>query len=96
VGENNGNPDINATYVQPFVSYTTKDSWTFTLNTESTYDWETEEWSVPVNAVVSKLLRFGKQPVQLFAGARYWVDSPEDVGPTGLGARAGITLLFPK
>jgi len=96
VGPNNGNPDISSTFLQPFVSYTTKDAWTFSLNTESTYNWEAEEWSVPVNAVVSKLVQVGKQPVQFFAGARYWVDSPEDVGPTGWGARAGFTLLFPK
>ena len=41
--------DVNATFLQPFISYTTKDAWTFTLNTESTYDWEAEQWSVPVN-----------------------------------------------
>ena len=35
-------PDIDATFLQPFLSYTTTDAWTFTLNTESTYDWESE------------------------------------------------------
>lgn len=88
--------DVNATYLQPFVSYTTKDAWTFTLNTESTYDWESESWSVPVNAIVSKLVKIGDQPVSLFAGARYWVESPDGTGPDGWGARAGVTLLFPK
>ena len=34
VGPNNGNPDISSTFLQPFVSYTTKDAWTFSLNTE--------------------------------------------------------------
>ncbi|MDE1996738.1 MAG: transporter, partial [Rhizobiaceae bacterium] len=29
-------PDISSTFLQPFVSYTTHDAWTFTLNTEST------------------------------------------------------------
>ena len=32
-------PDVNQTFLQPFISYTTKDAWTFTLETESTYDW---------------------------------------------------------
>jgi len=31
--------DVNATFLQPFVSYTTKTITTFGLNTESTYDW---------------------------------------------------------
>lgn len=88
--------DINQFYVQPFISYTTKDAWTYTLNTESTYNWLTDEWSVPVNATVSKLVHFGKQPISLFGGARYWITSPEDAGPTGWGARFGMTFLFPK
>lgn len=89
--------EINASYLQPFLSYTTKDAWTFTLNTESTYNWIEDEWSVPVNFVVSKLVRIdGKLPVSFFGGVRYWVDTPEDVGPEGWGARFGFTVLLPK
>jgi hypothetical protein len=96
VAGDNNEPDINATFLQPFISYTTKDAWTFSLNTESTYNWETEEWSVPIHAQVAKIVRFGKLPVQLFAAATYWADSPEDVGPTGWGVRGGLTILLPK
>lgn len=88
-------PDVNATFLQPFISYTTADAWTFALNTESTYDWESGSWSVPVNFMVSKLVKFGEQPVSLGAGVRYWAESPE-AGPDGLGVRASITFLFPK
>jgi hypothetical protein len=88
-------PDISSTFLQPFLTYTTEDAWTFTLNTETTYDWEAEEWSVPVNVIASKLLRFGKQPVQIGAGVRYWAESAPG-GPEGFGARAQITFLFPR
>ena len=89
--------EINASYLQPFLSYTTPDAWTFTLNTESTYNWESDEWSVPINVVVAKLVKFdGKLPVSFFAGVRYWADTPEDVGPEGWGARFGFTVLLPK
>lgn len=88
-------PDINATYLQPFVSYSTKDAWTFTLNTESTYNWENDEWSVPINFVVSKIIRVGKLPVSVFGGVRYWAE-PQDNGPEGWGGRFGFTLLFPS
>ncbi|WP_421696693.1 transporter [Aestuariivirga sp.] len=91
-----GDADINQSYFQPFLSYTTKDAWTFTLNTESTYNWITEEWSVPINATVAKLLTFDKQPISLFGGVRYWAVSPDEQGPTGWGARFGLTFLFPK
>jgi hypothetical protein len=87
--------DINSSFLQPFISYTTKDAWTFTLNTESTYNWEAHEWSVPINFVVAKLVVIDKQPISLFGGLRYWAQSP-DSGPDGFGVRAGVTLLFPK
>jgi hypothetical protein len=32
-------PEVDATFIQPFLSYTWPDSTTLTLNTESTYDW---------------------------------------------------------
>ncbi|WP_321345486.1 transporter [Breoghania sp.] len=90
-----GRADVNATFLQPFVSYTTPNAWTFALNTEATYDWTGDEWSLPINAMVSKLVRFGDQPVSLQAGLRYWAVSPDN-GPEGLGGRLGITFLFPK
>jgi hypothetical protein len=53
--------DISSTFLQPFVTYTTKDAWTFGINTESTYNWETEEWSIPFNFTVAKLVKFDKR-----------------------------------
>ena len=88
-------PPISSTFLQPFISYTTTDAWTFTLNTESTYDWETEQWSVPLNFTVAKLVKVGKLPVSLTAGVRYWAESPEN-GPDGVGLRTAVTVLFPK
>jgi hypothetical protein len=95
VAGNSGRRDISSTFLQPFISYTTKDAWTFALDIESTYDWKSQEWSVPINFTVSKLVMFGKQPVSFSGGARYWAASPEN-GPDGWGVRAGISLLFPK
>ena len=88
-------PDISSTFLQPFISYTTHDAWTFGVNTESTYNWETKDWSVPINFTVAKLVKFDKQPVSLTAGVRYWAESP-DSGPDGLGFRGVVTFLFPK
>jgi hypothetical protein len=87
--------DISATFVQPFLSYITKTKTTLGVNTESTYDWENEQWSVPVNASVSQLLKIGPQILQLSLGARYWAEHG-DTGPEDWGIRAGVTFLFPK
>jgi len=88
-------PDVNATFLQPFVSYTTPTAWTFTLNSESTYDWKSEEWSVPINGFISKVMKIDSQLVSVGGGVRYWADSP-DSGPNGFGFRLVVMLLFPK
>ena len=59
------------------------------------YDGVDKQWSVPVNAGASKLLRFGNQLVSLGGGVRYWLDSP-DSGAEGFGLRLTATLLFPR
>ena len=85
VAGNDDRKDISATYLQPFLAYVTSTKTTFSLNTESTYDWKAEQWSVPINAQVSQLLKLGDQIVSVGAGVRYWVDSP-DTGPKGWGS----------
>ncbi|RJT28644.1 transporter [Mesorhizobium waimense] len=87
--------DFNQTYLQPVIAYTTPEAWTFTLQAESTYDWSTREWLLPINFMVAKLIKIGDQPVSIVAGVRYWADSP-DSGPHGFGARLGMTFLFPR
>lgn len=87
--------DISATFLQPFLSFTTKTATTFALNTESTYDWKGEEWSVPINLMVNQVLKAGEQLVSVGGGLRYWVDST-NAGPEGVGVRLQLVLLFPK
>jgi hypothetical protein len=86
---------INQTFLQPFFSYTTHTYTTFGINTESTYDWQTREWSVPINLFVTQLFKVGHQPMSLQVGPRYWAESPKD-GAQGWGFRVAYTLLFPK
>jgi len=88
-------PDVSTTFLEPFLSYTTKDAWTFTVQTETTYDWKGEQWTVPLNALVSKVTKVGDQLVSFGAGARYWADGPQSA-PHGWGLRFLVTLLFPR
>jgi hypothetical protein len=87
--------DISAAYMQPFLVYVTRTQTTISLNTESTYDWKGNDWSVPVNLLVSQMLKAGDQIFQVGVGARYWVDAPDN-GPDGWGLRMQLTFLFPK
>lgn len=95
ISKNDEYGEQSASFVQPFLAYTTPKATSFSLNTESTYDWENDQWSVPINALVSQVVKIGKQPVQFGVGARYWAEAP-DGGPDDWGFRFQATLLFPK
>ena len=86
---------MNASFLQPFLTFTTRTATTFGLNTESTYDWEAEEWSVPINATVSQMIKIGPLPVQVVVGVRYWAESTDN-GPEDFGFRLQLTALLPK
>jgi hypothetical protein len=93
VGGDSNEQNISAAFLQPFIAYTTHTHTTFTVDTESTYDWENEEWSVPINAMVSQIFKIGKLPVSLQVGGRYYAETPE--GGPEWGIRVNFTLLFP-
>jgi len=87
-------PAVNSTFLQPFLSYTTKNAWTFSFNTESAYDWTGKEWNVPIHFQVAKLIRMGKQPVSVGIASRCWAASGPG-GPQGCGFRLVFVPLFP-
>ncbi|HKR15491.1 MAG TPA: hypothetical protein VJT15_25715 [Pyrinomonadaceae bacterium] len=86
---------VNSTFLQPFLAYNTRDAWTYTVNTESSYDWTANHWSVPINFTVSKLVKFGRHPVSFGGGIRCWATSPAG-GPENCGLRMIVTPLFPR
>ena len=87
--------DISSTFLQPFLTYITPEAVSFTLMTESTYDWEAEQWSVPIYGMVTKVGKIGNQIISYGGGINYWAEGPEG-GPEGWGARFIFTLIFPK
>lgn len=95
VGGRSDRADVNATFMQPFLVYTTKKATTYALNTESTYDWESKQWAVPVNFTVTQMIKVGGQLISVGGGLRYWAKSTDN-GPEGVGIRLMFTMLFPK
>jgi hypothetical protein len=87
-------PNVNATFLQPFLVYTFKTHTSIALNTESTYDWVDHQWTIPINLDVSQILKIGKLPISIQAGPRYYAEGP-DGGPDW-GFRFTLTFLFPK
>jgi hypothetical protein len=86
--------EINSTFLQPFLNYTTRTRTTFGVNTESTYDWTMSQWTVPLNGYLTQLIRVGKLPVSFQFGGRYYAQRP--AGGPDWGLRFSVTLILPK
>jgi hypothetical protein len=88
---------VSQMFVQPFIAYTTKTHTTFTIDTESTANWNATsadgKWTVPVIFQISQILKIGKQPISLQIGGKWYADTPR-YGPNW-GVRFNFTLLFP-
>jgi hypothetical protein len=83
--------DVSSTFLQPFLAYTTRSGWTFNANSDSTKNWSTGKWGVPVNIFLTKLVHVAGQPINMGGGARCWATAPPG-GPQGCGVRINITL----
>ena len=86
--------DISNSFVQPFLSYAFPSGLSYTANTESTYDWTGEQWTVPINLSASAITKMGTQLMSLAGGIRYYAEAPE--GGPEWGVRVQLTLLFSR
>jgi hypothetical protein len=85
---------VNSTFMQPFVAYTTSKQTTFDFSTESSRDWTNDQWTVPLVFTAAQLVTIGKTPVQFQFAPRYYAAKPVDGANWGL--RFAVVLLFPK
>lgn len=86
--------DVNATFLQPFLSKSLGQGRTLSFSLESTRDWENDQWTVPFNMGFSQVTRIGKQLVSYQAGVRYFLEAPDNAAQWGL--RFTFTLLYPR
>jgi len=91
---NDDRANVNMTFLQPFLAKTTKSYTTYSINTESLYDWENSQWTVPINVSIGQMFKIGKQPISLELGYRYYAEKPE--GGPDWGLRVFVKFLFPK
>jgi len=93
---NSKREDVNQMFVQPFLAYTTKRAMTLTVQSESTGNFKAadEQWTVPINVVVSKVGSFGTFPASYQVGFGAFAVHPETAPSWKI--RGGIVLLLPK
>ena len=90
-----GAADISSLFMQPFLSKSIGKGRTIALNTETTYNWKSKEWLIPVNLMYARVSKVGKQMVSNQIGVKAYLKTPYGNGPDW-GLRYTLTLLFPK
>jgi hypothetical protein len=90
-------PDVNQMLIQPFVNYNLPNAWYVGSSPIITANWEADsdnQWTVPLGVSVGKIVRLGKLPVNLQAGAYYNAVRPDNAAEWQL--RIQIQFLFPR
>jgi hypothetical protein len=93
---NEARQDVNQMFVQPFLAYTTKSALTLTVQSESVGNFKADkdQWTVPINFLVSKVASFGTFPASYQVGFGVFPVHP-DVGPSWK-IRGAIVILLPR
>jgi hypothetical protein len=89
-----GPENVNTTFLQPFLAYTTDSNTTFGAGSESGYSWTQKQWTVPLDVSVSQLVEIGKMPVSVGLGGRLYATRPN--GGPNWGLTLTVTFVFPK
>ena len=92
---NKDRADVSQMFLQPFLAWQASRTWTITVQSETTTNWEVEDgrWTVPLNVSFSKLSSFGAFPASYQFGGGAFIVHP-DTGPTWK-VRGAIVLLLP-
>ena len=87
-----GTTGVNATFINPWMSYAWKSGLSLRAETESTYDWTTSQWTAPVEAGFSKLLPMGKQAINVGGNILYFVERGSNDARWGMRFTANFVL----
>ena len=87
---------VNQMFLQPFLAYQATKTITLTVQSETTADWHatTDNWTVPINFLISKLSSFGVFPASYQFGVGVYPVHPS-LGPQWK-IRANIVILLPR
>jgi hypothetical protein len=90
-------PDVHQFLTQPFVNFNFTHGWYLASSPIITANWKApsdERWTVPLGGGGGKILKIGKQRLNVYVQAFDNVVHPHDAGNWTL--RAQVQLLFPK
>jgi len=89
--------DVNQFLLEPFINYNLADGWFLVSDMVLTANWDApsgEQWTVPVGGGFGKLVKIGKQPVNMKLEYYYNVEKPKAAPEQSVSFT--FQLLFPK
>lgn len=91
---NSDRGDVSVTTVQPFLSYLLADGWAASFNVETSYNWnaDSDRWTVPLAAGLSKVVNLGGKYVNLALAGIDYVEKPAYAPDWEL--RTSMTYVF--
>ncbi len=72
---------FSTTQFQPVLTFILGDGWTAGSSPIGFYNWESSDWTIPINLNVSKTVILGKTPWKFALEANYYVEQPDAFGP---------------
>lgn len=72
---------INITSIQVFYTYLPGGGWSVGSGPTITYDWESEQWTVPLQVNAGKTVVWNGRPWKLSAEVNYYVEKADSFGP---------------
>lgn len=72
---------VNLTTTQIFATYLPGGGWNVGSAPIITYDWESEQWTIPLNLTVGKSVILGGKPWKFAFEINYYVEKPDAIGP---------------
>ncbi|WP_069436639.1 hypothetical protein [Methyloceanibacter methanicus] len=85
---------VDQTFTQPWVTYGWGSGQSVTLTSQTSYNWNSDEWTVPLNLTYQSVGKLGDQSVQFQVGGAYAPIVPDDYPNWGL--QASLIFLFPN
>jgi hypothetical protein len=76
-----GDADINLTSIQTFYTYLPGGGWSVRTGPTITYDWEKEQWTVPLQINAGKTVVLNGRPWKFSVEVNYYVEKSDAFGP---------------
>ena len=90
-----GDESFSTTQIQPVLNLNLGNAWVVSSQPMIQYDWNQEQWNVPLNLQIGKTLQLGKMPLRVQLELDYYVERPDAFAPEWL-IGLNITPVVPN